>query len=340
MPPETLEIPTKTTDLNSKDMLQQAADDLFIERASLILPNRLGRLLLKPHSVIDRPPDDVTLLDQYMIEADPSKTSKMLKKFEQRTSNLAAVTDHLDEVVTRYELTNYKNLMLLSPHTTMPDILGVCYLTHLSETLGQNRSPMDNYMYLSRLLGYADYIHPFSRRRTNVAKDHISPLTNIIQVFPDTKSTQSLRELHGPAVQRANLRSSMAMAKHQREKPTDAQQLVLLAPSGSQMKKYKNGKRTESISPTTFDLIHRSYRSDTPILICGFDFDFPRAYLKIPALQKDQQGRIKLVKQPITFATEAPIMPEQQLTREQLEIAIKARLLTVARTVSQKAIYA
>ncbi len=94
MPPETLEIPTKTTDLNSKDMLQQAADDLFIERASLILPNRLGRLLLKPHSVIDRPPDDVTLLDQYMIEADPSKTSKMLKKFEQRTSNLAAVTDH------------------------------------------------------------------------------------------------------------------------------------------------------------------------------------------------------------------------------------------------------
>lgn len=312
-----------------RDLLQADADIFFSERAKHILPTRLGRLVVGPRNISDRPYDDITLLGQYLIPSDTSQTDDALHKFSGMVSNVRQTSEEFDLIIEQHKLNDpkYSNLLIVAPHTSMPDILGLAYLSHFT-TLGKDRTANDNYMYLSRLLGYAEQ-KKFRKPNVQLVNDRILPITNVVQVFPETKSTEKLVEKHSNAVGKANLRAKLAMMKHQKEQgDSEKQGLIFIAPTGSQMKRFKKGKKTEPISESTMKLMYDSYESNTPVLVMGFELNIALALSKF------------MGKQAIRFAAENTIMPEENLSREEFEVILKSRLLSVARQVSKKHIYA
>lgn len=326
-------------EIDPKAALQADADTLFQERTQLIFPGKLGKIVLKQQNLADRPPNHATLIDQYLLEADESRTEKALARFRGIAGNVDKAASTLDEAILKNDLDQYPSLLILAPHTSMPDILGLTYTSFFTESLGKNRTASDNYMYLSRLLGYASFRTLFSKNM-NTVEQHIVPLTNVVQVFPETKSLASLREKHEDEIRRANNRATLAARRHQKYQDSSAQKITFLAPNGTQMKRYKDGKRAEeAISPSTYNLIHQSYVNNTPILIAGFEMDWVRAALHIPILSM-QNWRLHARKQEIVVAVEKPILPEEGLSIEELRAVIEPRLYSVARQVSKKAIYA
>ena len=316
---------------DEKMALQIDADKLFQGRVRKILPGRLGDLVLGNYDIDGRSPDDITMLSSYLVEADPSRTNQARERFRGMISNLDEVVEKIDETVDVCDLANnerYPRVLIVSPHDTMVDILELAHITYETK-LGKDKSADDSYMYLSRLLGYAAYKSLHGGERVSVVERHITPVCNAVQVFPETESLKPLRDVHGDAIDNANRRANIVMGRHQKAKlKENRQQLIYMAPTGSQMKKFKNGKRNEPISEGTMNLLHGYHESGVPIVIAGMNMNIPRAVLPFTGRQKAR------------IALEQTILPFEEMTREEFESAIRPRLLSVARRVSKKQIYA
>lgn len=312
-----------------KAALQADADMLFTERAKHILPTTLGRLVLGPRDLRNRKVGDSTLLSQYIIPSQPVHTEQALERFAGMISNLEETKEKFDEAIDQDGLSDpkYSRLLILAPHTSMTDILGILY-TSFFASYGRDRNASDNYIYLSRMLAYAQENRLFGPSPPLV-ENRILPVANVIQVFPETASLKGLWKIHEKEMNRANKRSNLAQGRHQKEAPpSEAQKTLFMAPTGAKMPRYKKGKKTQLISEATLAVIHNLHRNGVPLSFQGWDVNIPLAVSRLRG------------KQPIAFASERAIMPEDSLSAKELEIELKRRQLSVARQVSKKYIYA
>lgn len=306
---------------------QHAADALLTSRAQLII-GPLGKLCIAPHPTANRDEDDITLVNRYFLPADESLTDRALKSFTKGVANVDEVVTEFDTSVAEHGLQDYEKLMIIAPHSTMFDILGINHVAMLSERLAKNRTARDNYMYLSRLLGYADYrLLPIIGRRHSIVNEHIRALANVVQVYPDTKTLASLRAAYPGEISSANRRANLALIRHQKENSDGFQKITFLAPSGSQMKKYRDGKRMEPISSDSYGIIEKALADGVPVMVAGFQMNVAKAYLPFYGPQQAH------------LVVDRVIMPGSVRDRGSLETFILQSLRSTARDVTGIPIY-
>jgi hypothetical protein len=330
---------------SSSQSLQEASDTFFVHRAKLSLPGKLGEWALVDHPVVDRPSDDPTLLENKFFPADLENRPYAEHAFIRKVGNLREIIGTINGTVKRYDLAKYPALTIIMPHVVMQDAATLPILMGQS-TLGEGRTIEDNYIIVSRLIPYIDYINPVRRglgrlpfvRTTqpiNAFNQLVRPVGNIAQIFPETESTQPLFNTHKKEIISHNTRSIGAMNNYLRSRASVAQQVQkYISPSASRTK--KEGKRSrakyaqEYVSESTMKMLHKDHRKGIPVWPIGINY-WPVA-IYTPGFPS----------QTIKLHSVEPIMPRdnplsiEEFEKQVLSGLLKSALAVVDRPVFQK----
>lgn len=320
--------------------LQRDADVLFLERARQAA-GFLGERAILSYNLTDRLDEDQTLLGNNFFRAKPEKTESVTKTFLDQISNLDQMATEIDECIKKYNLTDYEELTIIMPHAIMADILAMTVLVDLS-VLGKDRTVRDNYLFLSRLIPYIVFDPPFYKGEPiNFFQEVVLPLGNGGLVFPETKSTQPLREQHHDEMIKHDGATLGAIKNDQRSRKNERGQTInYIAPSGAKIKNLPNEHtggitkilKMEPIPKRTMDLLfNHHYTKGKPILTIGMNFNAPRMY--VPGLPK----------QKIKMHIEPPIMPKKverkdMVARFEFERTVTNQLQRSAQEVTNKAV--
>ena len=280
--------------LINKPDLQTASDAFFTERARLSVPGKLGEWALADHQLVDRPDNDPTLLDNKFFSADMANRPYAEHVFLRKVGNLKNVLSKLNHTIDKHGLKDHSNITIVMPHVVMQDAATLPILIGQS-SLGEGRTIEDNYIIISRLIPYINYLNPIKQlvnrvvpsvdaTPANAFDKLVKPVGNVVQIFPETESTKPLFEKYALEIGRYNVRALREMREHQDSRACVAkQQIKFVPPNASRTKKEgdKNDKiyAMEYVSRSTVRMLYKDHKKGIPIWPIGINYSPAMIYL-------------------------------------------------------------
>ena len=345
--------------------LQTASDIFFVERARHSVPGMIAEFALVDYPIINREPDDPTLLENKFFPADIDNQPYAEHAFLRKVGNLKEVVGTLNKATKEYGLEEYPEITAIMPHLVMQDAVTIPMLIGQSR-LGEGRTVEDNYIIISRLIPYIQYLNPLRRvispivssepisrlipyikylnplrlvvspfdpnEPINSFERHVRPMGNILQIFPETESTKPLFEVYASDIGRYNVRAIKEMEEHKKvQKIKGNQQIVFVPPSASRTKSVGHGRDKhydiEYVSGNTVKRLYNDHKRGKPIWPIGINYN-PN-FIYMPGFPP-QNIRLDCVK---------PIMPKDQpLHEEVFEKLLMSKILESAKSVTHSVV--
>ena len=319
--------------------LQTASDIFFVERARHSVPGMIAEFALVDYPIINREPDDPTLLENKFFPADIDNQPYAEHAFLRKVGNLKEVVGTLNKATKEYGLEEYPEITAIMPHLVMQDAVTIPMLIGQSR-LGEGRTVEDNYIIISRLIPYIQYLNPLRRvispivssEPINSFERHVRPMGNILQIFPETESTKPLFEVYASDIGRYNVRAIKEMEEHKKvQKIKGNQQIVFVPPSASRTKSVGHGRDKhydiEYVSGNTVKRLYNDHKRGKPIWPIGINYN-PN-FIYMPGFPP-QNIRLDCIK---------PIMPKDQpLHEEVFEKLLMSKILESAKSVTHSVV--
>lgn len=239
---------------------QHSMDATLQARVRKIIPI-VGRFLLEPVDLNDRTRNHPTSVENNFIHADTDRTKDALQFFRGGVSNLDEATETVNSLVAKHNLHSYSEIHVITPHTSMADILIATYLLHHTDLL-DGKDASDITMPLSPLLAHA----LFKPTGLNMMTGMISPVCNVLPVLPATRSIQGLRdEFH----QVADYNNASLEAKNDFKKTKEGKQLIdVYAPSGSRSRMHRLiYNKIQPVPDSSNTMLRRAHREGAAIVV-------------------------------------------------------------------------